>query len=241
MSLTVFFIVLISVIVQTVSGFGMGLIAMPIFVMFLGIDIARPLIVLIAATSQTIILLKLRKSLTYGTLGVLAISGLVGIPIGNWIVEAKLISDNMFITLLAIILISYSLYSLFAPILLELKTDRWMGVFGLFSGVLSGAYNVGGPPLVIYANARRWSPDQLRSNVQGVSLFRVAVLFITHAVSHNFTSVVLQNFMWSIPAIIIGLLAGFRLHRHIPEARFRQVIFVLLLLMGFKMLFDLYL
>ena len=56
---------------------------------------------------------------------------------------------------------------------------------GLLSGILTGAYNVGGPPVVIYADARRWTPDAVRSNLQSFFLLKGVMLVGVHALSQK--------------------------------------------------------
>jgi uncharacterized membrane protein YfcA len=240
-TLTVLVIVFLGVLTQTVSGFGLGLVAMPLLTTAIGLDSARPLVALISVASQVIMLVKLRKSLTMGAVSVMAITGLIGIPIGSYLAEAPWLSENTLLTALALIVIIYSLYSLFAPTLPELKNDRWLSAFGFTSGILTGAYNVGGPPVVIYGNARRWTPEQMRSNLQGISLFKTFVLVIDHALRGNFTRLVLTDFTRSFPVMLLAMVVGFFLASRIDVIRFRQLVLILLLIIGGKILFDIYL
>ena len=39
--------------------------------------------------------------------------------------------------------------------------------FGFFAGILGGAYNTNGPPVVIYGSLRKWSPATFRATLQG--------------------------------------------------------------------------
>lgn len=234
-------VVFAGVFTQTVSGFGMGLIMMPLMLAIVGTEIARPLVALIGITVQFTVFIRLRKFVSAGSVGLLVIGGVVGIPLGNWIVERQILNEQAFITLLALVIIGYALYALFAPRLPELKTNRGLVGVGLASGVLTGAYNVGGPPVVIYADARRWTPDQLRGNLQGFFFLKSIVLILTHALSGNFTLQVWQGMVWSVPAIVLGIFVGFWLHPHISVVRFRQIVLILLLLMGGNMLRNIYL
>lgn len=237
--LLLFTITLLAVLTQTVSGFGMGLIMMPVFSASFGLDTARPLVTLIGATCQIILLARNHRALTLRAVSMIGVMGLAGIPLGNWIIEAQILPEAFMLGLLAFIVIVYSLYALFMPALPAIQTDRWGGMFGLVSGVLSGAYNTGGPPLVIYADARRWSPDTLRGNLQGVFLLKSLLLVGVHTVSRNFTTPVLTSYAVAVPAVIVGLVVGFSLAGRINAVRFRQIVLVLLLLMGVNILYGL--
>ncbi len=229
-------IIFVGVFVQTVSGFGLGLVAMPLLSAAVGLEVARPLMVLVAVSTQAVVIARTYRSISFSTVGVLAALGLLGIPFGNWVAEAQILSEDMLLAILATIITTYSLYALLSPTLPKLHNDRYSGVAGLLSGILTGAYNVGGPPVVIYADARRWTPDAVRSNLQSFFLMKGVMLVGVHALSQNFTGPVLSNYLWAVPAMIAGLVVGFLLYGRINAARFRQVVLVLLLLTGLSIL-----
>jgi hypothetical protein len=162
--------------------------------------------------------------------------GLGGVFVGNWIAEAQLVSENTFKVFLGFIVSGYALYALVSPNIPQLKTDRWGGVVGLLSGVLTGIYNTGGPPIVIYADARRWTPSMLRSNLSGFFFFKGMLLAFVHYRSQNFTPEVMQIFFFSLPFLALGTILGFALYGRIDAVRFRRIVLVLLFLMGLNIL-----
>lgn len=239
-TILLFVVVLLAVLMQTISGFGMGLIMMPIFSSAFGLDIARPMVTLIGATCQLVLLVRTRRALTVKTVGVMGALALVGIPLGNWVIESRVLPESAMLGLLALIIIGYALYALFMPMLPQIQHDRWSGVVGLMSGVLSGAYNTGGPPLIIYADARRWSPDTLRSNLQGVFLLKSMLLIGVHTFSQNFTAPVMSGYAVAMPAIVLGLGVGFAISGRINAERVRQIALVMLLAMGVNILVGIF-
>jgi uncharacterized membrane protein YfcA len=59
----------------------------------------------------------------------------------------------------------------------------------------------------------------------------------SHALSHNFTAPVWQDYLIALPAIGLGLWLGFRLDRYLDPAVFRKLVLLLLLLLGASMIF----
>ncbi len=236
----VFIVTLLGVWVQAVSGFGIGLIMMPPLTTALGLDVARPLVTLIGTVTQVIVLYRTRQSLTIKTVTLLGAMAIVGVVVGNALTEWRILSDAVLLTALAVLVIGYALYGLFAPRVPMLKTDRWGSAFGFTSGVLTGMYNTGGPPIVIYADARRWQPDEVRSNLQGFFLLKGFSLLVVHALSQNFTRDIAMHYLYALPAIGLGLVAGFALYKYIPRQRFRQLVLVFLLLTGLNILRSVY-
>ncbi|MEO1667524.1 MAG: sulfite exporter TauE/SafE family protein [Chloroflexota bacterium] len=221
---------------QSVSGFGMGLIMMPAFTSTLGLDVARPLVTIIGTTAQIVVMVRNRRSLTFGTLSILAVMGLVGVWVGNWIIELDILPEAALKFGLAVIIIAYALYALFTPTMPQLKTERWAGPVGLLSGILSGAYNTGGPPIVVYADARRWTPEMMRSNLSGFFLIKGLLLIWVHFRSGNFTPQVINLYYLSLPVLVVAMLVGFSLYGKINAVRFRQIVLVLLLAMGLNIM-----
>lgn len=224
---------------QSVAGFGLGLIIMPILSAQLTLGVARPLVALIAMTVQLTMLIRLRQSIDPRTIGLMGLMGLFGIPAGIYIADSGMLNERVLLIALGVLVTAYALYGLLSPRLPELKNDRYLGLAAFLSGILTGAYNVGGPPVIVYADARRWTPEQVRTNLQGFFVFKYVVIIITHAMSGNFTPAVWQSYVWVIPSMVIGLALGFALYGRINNERFRTIVLVLLAANGAKMLFDL--
>ncbi|MFZ4813422.1 MAG: TSUP family transporter [Phototrophicaceae bacterium] len=221
---------------QTVTGFALGLIVMPVLIHNMGLESSRVLMALVATTGQLVLVIQLRKSLSPKAVGSLTLFSLLGIPLGNWIAESGVVTERGLLLTLGLIVTGYALYALLAPRLPHLQNDRWSGPVGLISGIFTGAYNVGGPPVIVYADARRWPPDTLRSNLQGFFMFKGFVLIGVHAASGNFTAPIWGWYLLALPAIAVGLILGNLLAGKIPVARFRQVVLVTLLVLGVQMI-----
>src|SRR5690606_24056266 len=71
---------------------------------------------------------------------------------------------------MALLIVAFSLYSLIHRRPVTLTSDRMAWHFGFVAGVLGGAYGMNGPPLVVFATLRRWSPARFRATLQGYFL-----------------------------------------------------------------------
>ena len=141
-------------------------------------------------------------------------------------------------TVLGIILLAYSLYALLGPALPQLKHPSWAYGLGFLGGVLGGAYNTSGPPVIIYGTCQRWSPAEFKSNLQGFFMLVSTLAAIGHAISGGMTITVWQNYLYALPGIALGVVVGFSLDKRIKPQRFRQVILILLLIMGVRLIFN---
>jgi uncharacterized membrane protein YfcA len=128
--------------------------------------------------------------------------------------------------------ISFSLYKLFRPNLFHLKTNRSAVLFGLVAGMLGGAYNTNGPPIIIYGTLRRWSSEHFRDTLQGVLLPINIAIIIGHAGAGLWTSEVWILFLWSLPLVVLAIWGGNKLNKLIPPDKFTKYVYILLLIIG---------
>jgi uncharacterized membrane protein YfcA len=107
---------------------------------------------------------------------------------------------------------------------------------GFSSGILSGAFNTGGPPVIVFANARGWTAERFRGNLQTYFVLTSFFLVISHALTGHFTPVVWRTALISLPALLVGQLLGVRLCRYLNPDAFRRLVLVFLLLLGAQLL-----
>lgn len=232
--LIVAFIIYCAVLTQTLAGSGLGLVAMPFLVGLLGPLNAAALTAMVAFTIQIIILIRYKRDLKFDGLWRLAAGMIVGIPLG---IEAlSRLDERLILTALGLLLVFYSLYNLFTPTMPEIKRHGWGFGFGFASGLLSGAYNTGGPPLVIYGMSRRWPNVEYKVNLQLLLLVSSSFVTFNHFLRGNYTGFVLENYLVALPMIALGATTGFYLDRFINAILFKRMVLVLLLIIGVRML-----
>jgi len=120
----------------------------------------------------------------------------------------------------------------------KLKSDRSSYLFGFVAGLLGGAYNTNGPPIVIFASMREWSPAELRATLQGYFFVTGFMLLGAHAVGGLWNERVFTLYGLSLPVIATAILLGSRLHKKVSPQRFRKAIHVLLVLVAIMLFFK---
>ncbi len=230
----VFIIVFVAIFTQTVTGFGLALISMPLLVLVLDIQVASPLVALVAGVAELLLLLHYRADLNVRAVARLIVASLVGIPVG--VLLLRQVDEGVITAVLGLFIVVYALYALIGWRLPELAHNAWAYGFGFVAGVLGGAYNISGPPVIVYGNCRRWPPAEFKSNLQGFFVVSSYTVIATHALSGSFTPAVWQNFLWALPAIALALVIGFRVDKWLNPDRFRQIVLVVLVVLGISLL-----
>jgi uncharacterized membrane protein YfcA len=228
-------VIFIAIFTQGVTGFGSALVAMAFLPALLGVKVAAPLVALVAATTETVLLIRYRNAVNLQPVWRLVVGAVIAIPIG--VTALRQVNERITLTILGIVIIGYALYALLKFNLPALNHHGWAFVFGFAAGLLGGAYNTSGPPAVIYADSRRWSQIEFKANLQSFFLLNDALVVLTHAASGNLTPIVWQAYLVSLPAIGLGLWLGHYGDRLLKPATFRSIVLCLLIVLGLRLFF----
>ncbi len=230
----IFLVIFLAAFTQSLSGFGSALVAMAFLPALIGIQAASPLVAVAVLTLEAILLVIYRQALNFQVIWRVIAGSLIGVPLGLLLLER--VPERIVLTLLGIIILGYALYALLEIALPALRAPIWAYLFGLLAGMLGGAYNTSGPPVVIYANCRRWQPVEFKSNMQGFFIFSSLLVAGAHFVNNNLTAAVWRYYALSLPALLLGILAGTRLDGVIDARTFQRIVLILLALMGLRLI-----
>ncbi|MDB9524975.1 sulfite exporter TauE/SafE family protein [Oscillatoria sp. CS-180] len=216
--------------ISSTFGFGSALFAMPLLTLLSGISTATPLFGLVGPTISGIILVRNWRLVELASAWRLIITTLMGIPIGVWLV--KYVPGDWVTRFLGIFLIGFGLYRLMNWQLVQLKSMHWAIPFGFIAGILGGAYNTNGPPVVIYGNMRRWSPTEFRATLQSYFLPTGIGILISHAAAGLWNPHLFQLYGLSLPGILAAIAIGGWINQRLPIERFQSLLSGLLVVLG---------
>ena len=227
-------IVFLAALMQTLSGFGFALVVMPLLTLTMGLPTAVPLVSLIAVTLYAVNLLRYRQAIDLGELKRLALAAALGVPVGLWVVTS--VPETAVKFLLGLLLIAYALYAFFNPSLAFAVPKGWGYGVGFISGCLGGAYNVPGPPVIVYGSLRRWPRDAFRAILQALFLLQGVLVVIGHGVLGDVTTAVLTLYLVALPALFLGIFIASRLDARINKAQFRKLVTGLIFVLGVSLI-----
>lgn len=227
-------IVLGAIFTQSVSGFGLALVSMPLLAMVIGLQAATPLVALISLVAEVVILLHYRESLDLHAVARFALASVIGVPVG--VLFLARVDQAIVLPILGLVVIGYALYALLGPRLPEMRNVHWAHGLGFLAGVLGGAYNMPGPAVVIYGNCKGWPPAQFKSNLQGFFTLNSLLVLGAHVAAGHITPEILRYFALSLPVIIGGALIGFALDKRIDPVYFKRIVQVLLIGIGLSLI-----
>lgn len=225
-------IIFIATLVRSTFGFGESLVAVPLLLLLIPIEIAVPLSVLISVFIAAVVVVQDRRKIHFHSAKYLIVFAALGIPIGLLLLIYG--NENMIRTILGVLIISYSLFSLFSKRTFTLQTDNkiWLFVCGFLSGILGGAYGLNGPPLVVYGNIRNWSAQHFRATLQAYFLPASILGMIGYWYKGFWTSELTHYFLISLPVVIPTIFLGRFLNHNLKEGNFLKYVYFGLLGIG---------
>lgn len=235
-ALHVICVLFFATLIRSTFGFGEALIAVPLLALVMPVEVAAPVAVLVSVTIAFLILVQDWRLVHLRVTGWLVLSTLLGIPLGLLLLRAA--SESTIKTILAVIIISFSAYSLAGGHTRELKDDRFAWFFGFNAGVLGGAYGMNGPPLAIYGALRRWKPASFRATLQGYFLPASVAGMGGYSLSGFWTPAVNHFYLISLPGVVIAIFLGRKLNRRMHAPQFVSYVYVGLVTIGVVLLLQ---
>ena len=119
------------------------------------------------------------------------------------------------------------------------QIGSWWGLpFGVLAGILNGALNEGGPPVVVFFALRRWDKDKVKVALQA---FFVS-MSITTLLAQAFHGLIQQRHLYfdlvGLPAAAAGIKAGTVVYSQFDTKGFADVVVMSLLVTGILFIYH---
>ncbi len=234
--ISVFLVFTLAALVQTVAGFGAGLVSMSLLPALIGLKVSIPLVAAAAILIELVVLIRFRESLQVKQIWRLVLASLVSVPIGVGLLAV--LDEHITLTVLGLILVGYGAYGLFGFQLGRLINPAWQWLAGFLGGLLGGAYNTAGPPVIMYFSTQDWEPSQFKSNLQGYFIINSIQILISHWLAGNFNMQVIKLGFPTAGGLLLGIGFGFIVERFVQPLLFKRLVFLLLVIMGLRFLLN---
>lgn len=217
-------------------GFGDGLIATPLLTLLVGARTASPVVALVSAATAALMLGGAWRAVDWPAVRRLVIAAAFGIPAGVYLLDG--LPDAALELALGLLVLAFVCFGGGAAAEGEERVlgGAWPWVTGLAAGVLSGLWNVPGPPAVMFARAARWQPERFRASLQAFFLPTMSFVVIGHMSAGLHTAAVGRLFAWDAPGLLLALVLGRLLRGRIPRAWFERGVAGLLLAVSLLLL-----
>lgn len=229
-------IVLGAYFIRGITGFGSGLLSIPLLALLLPLQTVVPLVLVLDFSASLIMSRNAHEHVRWKEIIPLLPTSLLGIIIGITLLltlprEPLLISLALFVILFGL------------RYLLNIHGDRivsklWSLPAGLVGGLVGAVFGTGGPPYVIYLTHRIKDKSQLRATFSGLFMIDGSIRMISFIVTGLLGVYLLPLLILSAPVMILGLYLGGRAHIGVSNRQMLILIGSLLLVSGGSLLFK---
>jgi uncharacterized membrane protein YfcA len=229
-------VIFLATLIRSAFGFGEALVAVPLLALLIPVEQAVPLATLLSITVALIVLAQDWHKVHGRSAWRLVLSTFVGIPPGVWLLKGA--AESVVKAVLAVVIITFSIYCLASRRPVELKGDGLAWLFGFSAGVLGGAYGMNGPPLVVYGTLRRWSAEQFRATLQGYFLPASMVGMCGYWLTGLWVPAVTRDYLLCLPLAVVAVLLGRAINQRLKGQRFVLCVHAGLVVVGAVLLMQ---
>lgn len=229
-------VLLVAELVYVLLGFGAGLIAVGTLALVLPeIKDVVVIVLLVNLPAEIFVVWTSRRAIRKRGVLFLAIGIAVGIPVGGWILTFG--EPTFLLGLLGLVLLGVGGAFLVLPDDVGVAMPPGLGAtFGLASGLLTGLFGTGGPPLVLFFRLQGLTKVAFRGNLMALFLMMGVIRLPSYIGLGLITPDRLVAGAAVLPAVLVGGVIGHFIHLDLSERVFRRCVSVSLVVLGVLLL-----
>lgn len=215
--------------IRGITGFGSGLIAVPLLALKLPLTFVVPLILLTDFTASLVLGGLNFKQVAWSEIRRLLPAGLAGVLMGAYLLVS--LPRAPMLMVLGSFVILFALRNLLlntaAP---KPANPLWAWPAGLTGGAVGAMFGTGGPPYIIYLSHRIFDKGQMRATFSGLFFIEGLARIATFAASGLLLHRELFNaYAIAIPFTLAALWLGSHVHSRLTQAQMIRLISLILL------------
>ncbi len=231
-------IILFAFVIRGITGFGSGLIAVPLLAHFLPLQFVVPfMLVLDVSAAGALLGGQGRSRVNWGEIKPLLPFGVSGVLLGVGLLM-NTPKTPLLLGLGAFVLI-FGVRNLF-DIHGEKPISRWWAIpAGLTGGTVGALFGTGGPPYIVYLSHRLHDKAELRSTFSGLFMIegglRVATFLASGLLLQEHMAIAL---LMALPVMALGLYVGHHIHLGISRQHMMRMVGLLLVGSGISLIWK---
>ncbi len=222
--------------VYVLLGFGAGLIAVGTLALVMPeIRDVVVMLLLINLPAELWVVWESRREIEWRQVLTLFVGIAVGIPVGTWALDAG--DPSILLPMLGVLLVAVGTVFLAGRERPPRQHPAWSAPpVGLVSGILTGLFGTGGPPLIFYYQLSGVEKRVFRGNLMAIFMLMTLVRVPSYAAFGLITWPRLWSSLAVFPAVLLGALIGYHVHLSLDERTFRRLVSVALVAIGIVLL-----
>jgi len=230
--------------IQSATGFGFGLMAVPVFLLILDSTAAIQMVMVIILCMSILDGIKLRGQASIRLLIWLSMGMVLGFPFGIMLFQRLDLSMlKLMIALIILLFCVFSFYRLILNTHSDIKTadesKNWKtAIVGVISGVMTTSLGMPGPSVMMYLVQQPIDKTIIRATILTYFIFAYAGALVMQSLAVGISSNTWIDGFLLVPVALAGVMLGHAISPKINQHRFKQIILSMLVMMSFVMLFQ---
>ena len=217
--------ILLAAFIQSITGFGLVIVAAPLLMLFYDAKLTVPIMLLLACSSNATQGFLMRRQANLPLVRQMYIGMLLGQPIG-FFVFTYVSSDTLKLLINVVVLLSLMLMQASHRHIEE--CPRNSVITGSLSGFTAITTGMGGLPFLIYLAYSKMPAEVFRATCFVYFFLGNATSLVSYLIGGFPLAPALHEFIFLLPALVVGIIIGRKSARYIPAAFFRRSIFTIL-------------
>lgn len=219
-----------------VTGFGSGLISIPLLALFLPLTFVVPFISILDISASLIHSIHTRQHVAWKVIFRAIPFAILGVTFALFILKS--VNTLILIKALGLFIILFAIYSLISPTLKKNDSAIWPIFAGFFGSLIGTLFGTGGPFYVFYFQLQHLDKTVFRATCAAVFLIDGLIRATGFTLSGFYTSTVLLNIAYALPIMFIAMYIGEHLHTNISQRTFQKSIGIFLIFSGLALIFK---
>ncbi|WP_338232356.1 sulfite exporter TauE/SafE family protein [Companilactobacillus muriivasis] len=234
----VILIIIFAHVIQTITGFAGSMLALPFLTFIISLSDAKVLITLIGLVWSLWILYTDHKYIDWHFLWMAVVLMTIGIAIGMAI--AKKVPTNALLIFMAIVIISSAIWNLIHKSSKKKDSIKRDLFFGIGAGIMQGMVLMGGPLVVVMANAYFEDRRYYRATLAVVWLFIDVILLGFFQMDSMISKQSLMLTGLSIIPLALSIAIGNYINKFLDNVKFSRLVNGLLMISGATILLQVF-
>lgn len=237
--LTFIIVVVLSNVIQCITGFAGTVLAMPFSVMLVGYNVAKPTLNLLGVVTSIGVLISDYKAINKKEFFKIIIIMLVGIAGGTFITSHFELNPSLLYKLLGSVVIFFALFDSY--LFIKKKEDKELSAPIAFlllitAGLVHGMFVCGGPLLVTYASARLKDTKEFRATLSAVWIVLNTIIFFTDIKAGYINGTFVITFVVLFFFLVLSILIGRLISKKMNQKAFLITSYILMFISGISLL-----
>lgn len=217
--------------VQASTGFGFSIIIMAIWPFFMPVTDAVYLQLVAGLVAVGYIAIKDWKHINFKIIWIPLIIALFGSYLGlAFLLQTP---NAKAVLLLGFLFILLSIYFIVFGNKISVP-NKWYtaGIAGICSGLMSGFFNIAGPPVVLYYNVACKSKTEYRATLQFFFMILIIFKITVMSINQSFSYEIIKFMPFVAAASVLGIFIGSKVFVRLPVHKLKRAVYILMSISG---------